>query len=133
MGKKVADYREDFYTFTGKASEVNRQLALAGVAVIWIFKNPEASKTLLPDGLLWPLALLIISLGLDLLQYFLGSVIWGIFFEVKEYQVNRQVIQDDNIMAPSYFSYTITFFFFLKIIAMVAAYVLLLYFFKHKL
>ena len=41
MGKKIEDYREDFYFFTGKASEVNRQLAIAGIAVIWIFKNPE--------------------------------------------------------------------------------------------
>jgi hypothetical protein len=133
MGKKIEDYREDFYAFTGKASEVNRQLALAGIAVIWIFKNPENSLKLLPQELYKPLLFLIISLTIDLLQYVLGAIIWGIFFEIKEHQVNKNIINNDNINAPNLLSWIITLLFFLKIIAMIIAYIGLLSFFESKL
>lgn len=133
MGKKIEDYREEFYVFTGKASDVNRQLALAGIAVIWIFKNPENSKILLSDILIEPLKYLIISLGIDLIQYVLGSIIWGIYFEIKEYQVNHKNLVNDNIKAPTILSLSITTLFFLKVAAMIYAYLLLLTFIKTKL
>lgn len=119
MSKKIEDYREEFYVFTGKASDVNRQLALAGVAIIWIFNNPDGSKILLCDALILPLIFLVVSLAIDLIQYVLGSVIWGIFFEIKEYQVNHQNLLNDNIKAPNILSYSITTLFFLKVITMV--------------
>lgn len=133
MGKKIEDYREDFYFFTSKASEVNRQLAIAGIAVIWIFKNPENSLTLLPTTLIKPLEYLIISLGIDLIQYVLGSIIWGLYFEYKERQVNQNIITNDNIKAPNIFSWSITFLFFIKVVAMFLAYKELLSFFGTKL
>ena len=133
MSKKIEDYREEFYVFTGKASEVNRQLALGGIAAIWIFKNPEISSTLLPSELIKPLIFLIISLGLDLLQYVIGSIIWGIYFEYKEYQVNKGQIKNNDIKAPTILSWSITFIFFIKVMAMIIAYTALLSFFGQKL
>jgi len=35
----LQDYRDDFYTYSGKASDISRQLAFAGIAIIWIFKK----------------------------------------------------------------------------------------------
>jgi hypothetical protein len=133
MSKKIKDYLEEFYAFSSKASEVNRQLALAGVAIVWIFKNPEGSAKLLPEGLIMPLIFLIISLSIDLLHYLIGTIIWGIYFEYKEYQVNKGKIQDGNIKAPNILSYIITALFFLKIIAMCVAYIQLLQFLSGKI
>ena len=38
---KLSDYRETYYEFSGKASDVTRQLAFAGIAIVWIFKIEE--------------------------------------------------------------------------------------------
>jgi hypothetical protein len=38
---KLQDYRNDFYLFSGKASDISRQLAFAAIAIIWIFKRTE--------------------------------------------------------------------------------------------
>ena len=133
MSKELKDYREDFYYFTGKASEVNRQLALAGIAIIWIFKNPENSTKLFPKALIEPILYLITSLSLDLLQYIVGALIWGLFFEYKEYQVNRKEIKKTDIKAPNFFSWIITGLFILKIIAMILAFKGLFYFFLDKI
>jgi hypothetical protein len=35
---KVEEYWKTFNEFSGKASEINRQLAFAAIAVIWLFK-----------------------------------------------------------------------------------------------
>ena len=133
MSKKIKDYLEEFYVFSSKASEVNRQLALAGVALIWIFKNPEGAQKLIPIQLIKPLYFLVASLSLDLLQYVLGAIIWGLYFEYKEYEVNKGYILDDNIKAPNILSYIITSFFFLKIVAMCIAYFQLMQFLYSKL
>jgi len=34
---KLKEYKADFYELSGKASEINRQIAFAGIAIIWIF------------------------------------------------------------------------------------------------
>ena len=41
---KLSEYKNDYYYFTGKLSEINRQIAFAGIALIWIFKNGENSN-----------------------------------------------------------------------------------------
>jgi sugar/nucleoside kinase (ribokinase family) len=36
---KLSEVRDAYETLSGKASEIARQLSLAGIAVIWIFKS----------------------------------------------------------------------------------------------
>ena len=38
MKKSLAEWREDYMYFSGKASESTRTLALGGLAIIWLFK-----------------------------------------------------------------------------------------------
>ena len=45
----LKDYRADFYTFTGKASDITRQLAFAGIALIWIFKTDRTGTFRYPS------------------------------------------------------------------------------------
>lgn len=133
MGRKIEDYLEEFYTFTAKASDVSRQLALAGIAIIWIFKNPDGSDKVIPQELTKPTFFLVSSLGVDLIQYLVGAIIWGLFFEYKEWQVNKKKVENKNITAPNLFSWTITSLFFIKIALMLTAYIYLFDFLKNKI
>lgn len=76
---KIKDVREAYYFYSGKASDVARQLAFAGIAVVWIFKV-EATPTsvALPPELFKPLIAFVVTLLLDALQYAAGTLIWGI-------------------------------------------------------
>jgi len=78
---KLDDAREFYYFFTGKTSEIVRQLALAGIAVIWIFK---IGQNQIPSELLLPLYLIAVTLVLDFLQYFVAATIWGVFSRHQE-------------------------------------------------
>jgi hypothetical protein len=60
-----ADVRE----LTGKLSEVARQAAYAGIALIWIFKSGDADPFHLDRTSIWAGALLALSLAIDLVQY----------------------------------------------------------------
>jgi hypothetical protein len=63
--------------YTQKAGDLSRQLGLAGIAVIWLFKVSSGSVAVISQQFSLPFALIISSLGLDLLQYFAGIVLWG--------------------------------------------------------
>ena len=64
----LQDYRDDFYTYSGKASDISRQLAFAGIAIIWIFKKKvPATGLTVPSELILPGILIVLALGVDLL------------------------------------------------------------------
>ena len=65
---RLQDYRETFYEFTGKASDITRQLSFAGIAIIWIFKKETGTALTVPHELLWPGVLIVLALFFDLLQ-----------------------------------------------------------------
>jgi thiamine transporter ThiT len=83
--KTVEGYWQDFYEFSGKASDINRQLAFAAIAVIWLFKTdtPNGQITI-PHDLIWPGILIVAALAADLLQYVAGSLIWGSYARYLE-------------------------------------------------
>ena len=64
--------------FTAKASDVARQLAFAGIAIVWIFRQQAGDKPVLPTELLLPAALFAVTLAFDLLQYIAASISWGL-------------------------------------------------------
>lgn len=136
-GKHIHAYLDDYDYYTGKTSDINRSLALAGVAIIWIFRNPESSQALFPETLLIPLWFLVISLILDLLQYFLGAMLWGIFYEYKYHLWKRKkTITDEmakDIEAPNILSVPLIVIFFAKIVSMVFAYYKLFFFLQDKI
>lgn len=92
---KISDYRSDYYAFTGKASEIVRQLALAGIAVVWLLKgtapvlpNAQAVAPLaeirLPLGLLLPSIGFLVALACDLAQYVVAAIIWRHYYRELE-------------------------------------------------
>jgi hypothetical protein len=62
--------------FSEKASEVCRQLAAAGLAVLWIFKPETTSSESFVRQIVPSAALLILVLILDATHYIYGSRIW---------------------------------------------------------
>jgi hypothetical protein len=122
----LQDYRETFYTFSGKASDLNRQLAFAGIAIIWLFKKDNLSGLSIPRELLWPGVLIVLSLALDMLHYVVGSVIWRYFYRSQE----KAGVNEDKVLThETYLEWPIYFFFSAKIIIVLAAYVLLVNYF----
>ncbi|MBP6276481.1 MAG: hypothetical protein KA393_03630 [Limnohabitans sp.] len=126
---KLSKIREDYYYFSGKASEVTRQLSLAGIAVIWIFKSEAQNQLAIPKQVLEPLTLFIGSLAVDLMQYVIASLVWGAFARFHE---KRGVKDSGEVIAPNYFNYPAIVFFWTKIALAIAGYILLLLFLQQK-
>lgn len=124
-GRTLSSYLELINYFSSNASNINRNLALAGIAIIWIFKKPSDSAPIIPGLLNFPLWCLAISLCIDLLQYFFGSFAWKIFYERKYYLWKKNnfklgVVKD--IEAPNYISIPIDILYLAKIVFMLIAY-----------
>jgi len=102
--------REQYYTFSSQASSVSRQLAFAGIALIWIFKNGEAAQFSLDPELVLAGLLLASSLLLDFCHYAYASAAWGMFARLKELK------GDDEFLAPRWINWPTNFFFWTKLI-----------------
>jgi hypothetical protein len=135
-GKPLSGFLDFISGFSTQASSINRSLALAGVAIIWLFKNPIDKPPIVPPLLDFPLICLVFSLGLDLLQYFFAAIAWRFFYEYK-YSIWKKNNYDDayakDINAPNAISLPIDIIFFLKIAAMILAYVKIFSFLMTKI
>ena len=120
----LADYRASYYELSGKASDVARQLAFAGIALIWIFHQSGGNPIAIPPLLILPAALFICGLGFDLLQYAGGALIWGVFHRYQEKRLG--VDSKKALSAPAWFNWPGIFFFWSKLVLVLAGYVLLL-------
>ena len=81
---KLKDALDNYYFHSSKASDIVRQLGLAGIAIIWIFKHDVQGIPKIPHELLLPLELIVLGLTFDLLQYFVAAIIWSNFHRCKE-------------------------------------------------
>lgn len=79
---KLKDLKADYEDRSRKASDVARQLAFAGIAIVWVFR--VSGTTFLPNDLLLPLALFALVLILDVLQYSWGGFVYWIAYRNKE-------------------------------------------------
>jgi len=116
---KLAEYRETFYVFSGKASDLNRQLGFAGIALIWIFKTGVDDKIAIPTALQWAGILIVISLALDMFHYCVGAAIWRCFYRRLE---TKGVTEDEDITHSQYLELPILGLFMFKVAAMMVGY-----------
>lgn len=122
----LAGFRDAYQELSGTASEVSRKLGFAAIAVIWIFKADLPQKTYaLPPELFMAGFLVVCSLGLDLFQYFFGSLIFSWFCRKKE---NENVADDVEFDAPRWFNWPSLTCFWIKLVVMIGAYIYLLSF-----
>jgi hypothetical protein len=119
----LSEAREGYYSHTGKASDVARQLAFAGIALIWIFKK-DSPGTPTIDGAFVPAAKwLVFALIADLLQYVLAAAIWGSFIRWKERQDGTTM--ETRFSAPPQLNWPGLFFFGAKIVCVFVGYCML--------
>jgi len=69
---------------SSKASEIVRQLSLAGVALIWIFKSGDVQALNLVPSLRRAALFIFAALFLDFLQYLIGTFVWFVVFRRAE-------------------------------------------------
>jgi hypothetical protein len=115
----LKDVRESYYTFSGKASDVLRQLGVAGMGVVWVFKVQANGVAAIPRPLLFPALLLVTGLFLDLLQYVLASAVWGSYARILE---RRSTRADAAISAPAWLNWPALACFWGKVLAILWAY-----------
>lgn len=120
---KITEMRDAYYEASTKASEIVRQLGLAGIAVVWIFRaGTENGGVKFTNFLLWPLALFVVSLFCDLLQYLYKCLLWG---GLNKYHWNKQGENEADVEVSPIWNWPTITLFWLKIIVALAGYVLL--------
>ena len=121
----VKDARVEYHYFSGKVSEIARQLCLASIALVWIFKTDVGGRQQVPGELLPATLLAVGGLASDFLQYLYGSLAWGYFQRKKELEVRRAEPSIDSFHAPRWINWPTLTFFWLKLILTAATYTLL--------
>lgn len=128
---KLSEIRKAYEDLSGKLSDVNRQLAFAGIGIIWIFKiSEDNNSTSIPNELFTPLLALIISLGIDLLQYLIQTFTWYFYYLYKQSQGNSE---EQEINEPEYFNYLPWLFLLFKVVALITAYVYMFEYLRRQL
>ncbi len=119
----LEDARGAYYRFSGKASDIARQLNFVGLALVWLFaiQGEEGSK--LPSRLVLVTGLIVVSLALDLLQHLYGSAAWGIYPRLKELS---GVSEGQDFAAPAKINWPTNILFWSKHLPVLATYALLL-------
>jgi hypothetical protein len=117
---KLQDYRQTFYDYSAKASDIARQSAFAGIALIWLFKGEAAY--VLPEALLLPGLLIVAALAADALQYLAATVIWRRFYRYHE---KRKTPESAELTHGVWLERPITYLFFVKAALVTGAYGLL--------
>jgi hypothetical protein len=80
---KIKEAREEHAFYSGKLSDILRQLGLAGVAIIWVFRIESPSANSIPRGLIPAGWFLLLGLAADLLHYTAGTIFWDQFSEKR--------------------------------------------------
>jgi len=123
---KLSQYRETYYAFSAKLSDVSRSLAFAGLAIVWIFKVDTGTGPRPPETLLAPAILLGLGLALDLLQYLAQTTVWGIFQWHHDRKLRDPATEDPDLDAPSWLRWPGFIFFVTKLAVVMVGYCLLL-------
>ncbi len=119
----LKDCRQAYYDYSAKASAVARNLGFAGIAIVWIFRIGEGPHCKIPPELLPATLLFAITLGLDLLHYVSGTVMWGAYHRAKE---RSGLSEEVDFSAPAWLNWPMIGAFVLKVMAVGTAYVFLI-------
>src|SRR6516225_8354418 len=104
---KLSTAQDGYHEASATASDVARQLALAGIAFVWLLAGGlQTSGVMLNSRLLT--AGLVLALILDLGQFLWKTVTWGIWSRHKELDLQRNdaplPLSDNEVgLAPGWF------------------------------
>ena len=115
----LADAKSAYETLSGKASDIVRQLSLAGIAIVWLFRVGSDKAPVIDQNLLRAALFIFLALFLDFLQYLVGTVIWFLYFRYKE---KHGATENDEFLAPEKLTWPTWVLFYLKSTMMLVAY-----------
>lgn len=139
---KIAEAHRTVTEVTGLASDRVRNLAFAGIAVVWILsggaENPTTAK--IDDALAWPLFAFAGTLFLDVLQYVMHSALWGLYTRRKEESLQdkhggeeSEEWRETTFVNPRKLNLPAYVLFWLKVVALATGYLPLLVHLYHRL
>lgn len=120
---KVADCWKTADAYTGKASDLARQLGFAGIALIWIFTDASDEKKV-PSQLIAPGAILVFALACDLIHYIISAALWTRFAREQE----RKMTREQEFKAPKQINWVPNAIWVIKLGAILIAYALIILF-----
>jgi hypothetical protein len=123
---KLSQYKTESYEFTKQTSDLVRQFAFAGIAIVWIFRGEKTTDHLIPEELIDPIFYLVVTLVFDFFQYLTPSIIWTSFFLFYEKKNAGNV--DVDITASWLWSVPGIICFVCKVITLVISYYYILNF-----
>jgi hypothetical protein len=125
---KLSKWLETYQWFSAKLSDVNRQLAFAGIALVWAFRLDAKPVPGIPKELFLAVSLLVLGLALDLLHYAYSTAVWGFFHRYHE----ARSTGDPDIEAPRCLNWPPLVIAWGKVAAVAAAYVCILFYIGPK-
>ncbi len=123
--KSLLDWLDEFYEDTGTLSRIIRNLAFAGIGLIWIFKNSDLTHDLLPKQLIVPLKYIVLSLIADVCQYLWRATTIYIVYKIKDIKHSKKKLTDaeiSDVTMPNYVAWGTWVLFVVKIICAGIAY-----------
>jgi hypothetical protein len=111
-----------------QAGDIGRQLAFAGIAVIWLFKVGDGAQATVSPELVRPLLFFAFALAADLLQYVAAAALWGYFSSRKENWLDRNGKRTDEFQVPKALNWPAIGFFWIKVLSLLGGQSLLIVF-----
>jgi len=137
--KSLLDWLGEFYEDTTTLSALIRNLAFAGIGIIWIFRSSDLTRDILPKQLLTPLTLIVLSLIADVTQYLWRAVTIYIIYRIKEREFRKQKEKNEtkaelsDVTMPDFIRIGSWTFFILKIVFVFIAYAYIFAFITTKI
>src|SRR5262245_60819335 len=119
MSKPLSKYLDDFYWYSGKASDVMRTAAFAGIALVWVFRLDTKPIATLPKPLVLPALSFATAVAADVLQYVAGTIIWFVFHLLHELRASGE---DPELSHSRWLTVPTWFFFVVKLAAIEVGY-----------
>ena len=116
---RLKEARQAYYDYSENASKIVRQIGLAGIALIWVFRTEDQHRKSLPHELLLAAIVISVSIGLDLLQYVVGSLTWALY---SGYHERRGISESTDLGTPRWINWATLTLFWAKLAAMSTAY-----------
>ena len=129
---KLSDCRKAEDEYSAKASDIARNLAFAGIALVWIFKSDTSGHKAVPYFLVWPTILIVSGLIVDLAHYLFAATYWALFVRRKESELvidadtpQERFDEERQFTNPLWYVWLVDVLFYLKVGCVAVAYVLL--------
>ena len=128
---RIEDYKKEYEFYSGKLSEITRNLAYMGFGVVWILIGGlDGFKTgFIPPLLIWVLALLVLFQIFDISHYLYQTITWYKHFrklEKNNEEDNENKYERNNFTADNKLAERAWYIYWSKITIIVVAFLLLL-------